>query len=468
MSDRPKDHPSDDPGPLDVELGDLPPLDDGELEPATADELVTLIGVEEIEDDGAIGLEEFSTDAFAEELGDFEEAAQADDVDGVDAFASEAELDEEEGWADVGDPSAPLDDPWFDEEDGGDELEDDGGAEGPIGEADDAFQDEDQEPDAQYLGPVRGRITGVAVVDGALLAAGDGLYRAGADGLLHRYDSEDEIDAVSVYAAGAAVFLGTERRGLLRAEGFDRAPTPFGVWLDPRCQTGRGLSGAFTVFGERLEDRLRLTGITGERELLASEDGGNTWRGPLTERPCLAAAPWEGEASVLALVDEEGGPSLLRSDGQWAWRRVEAPCPIKSADRAAKISIAAAGGVIAVGSDRLGAPLYVSLDRGGRFAEILAVTGVTAIAVDAHEPGWIAAATWDPEEGTGAVRVSRDGGKTWRTAFETGRADEREEPVYRPGRVTWLAVVGDSCRRLVAVTGEGAYSAPLPGDAAKH
>jgi hypothetical protein len=121
-----------------------------------------------------------------------------------------------------------------------------------------------------------------------------------------------------------------------------------------------------------------------------------------------------------------------------------------------------------VGSDRPGAPLHVSIDRGGSFAAIPAVTGVTAIAVDAHEPGWIAAATWDHEAGTGAVRVSRDGGKTWRTAFETGSAEEREEPVYRPGRVTWLAVVGETCRRLIAVTGEGAYSAPLPDGAAAH
>jgi len=468
MSDHPKDRPSDDPDPPDLELGELPPLDDGGLEPDTADELVDLIGVEETEDDGATGLEDFSVDAFVEELGDFEEAARADDIDGVDAFASEAELDEEEGWADVGDPAVPLDDPWFDEEDDGDGLEDDGGAEGPIEGAEEALRDEEQEPDAQYLGPARGRVAGVAIVDGALLAAGDGLYRIGADGLLHRYDSEDEIDAVSVYAAGTAVFLGTERRGLLRAAGFERAPTPFGVWIDPRCPTERVLPDALMIFGERLEDRLRLIGVTGAGELLASEDGGSTWRGPLAERPCLAVAPWEDDASVLALVDEEGGPALLRSDERWTWRLLEAPCPIGSADRTAKISIAAAGGVIAVGSDRRGAPLYVSLDRGGRFAEIRAVTGVTAIAVDAHEPGWIAAATWDPDKGTGAVRVSRDGGKNWRTAFETGRAEEREEPVYRPGRVSWLAVVGDVSRRLVAVTGEGAYSAPLPYDAAAH
>jgi len=468
MSGDDKDRPSDDPDPPDLELGDLPPLDDGDVEPPSPDELGDLVGADDLDDDGAIGFDDVSAEAFARELFDFEDSPQGDDIDRVDEFTSDEELDEaDEGWAN-GEVGEPLDDSWFDDDPGAEPLDDDGGAEGPIAEPDDMVGDADEGPEVQYLGPVRGRVAGVAVVDGALLAVGDGLYRVGADGLLHRYDVEDEIDAVSVYAAGSAILIGTERRGLLRAEGFDPSLAPLGVWLDARRAAERGLPGAFAVFGQRLEGRLWLAGLTGEGELLASDDEGRTWRGPLDEGRCLAIAPWEGEASILAIVDAEEGPALHQWDGRGGGRRPFSGCQLAASDRASKISIAAAGGVIAVGSDRPGAPLRVSMDRGESFSEVTAVTGVTAIAVDAHEPGWIAAATCDPDEGVGAVRVSRDGGKTWRTAFTTGRAEEREEPVYRPGRVVSLTVVGDDVRLLCAATGEGVYSAPLPGVAAAH
>jgi hypothetical protein len=469
MSDREKDPPPDDLDPPDLELEQLPPIDDGDIEPPCLDDLGVIVGADETDDDGATGLDDLSADGFAQELGEFEGSAWADEIEGAAAFTSDAEFDEEdEGWAEGGEAAAPLDDPWFDDDLDAEAAEDDGGAEGPIAEPDDALGEAGEDPEVLYLGPVRGHVTGIAVVVGALLAVGDGLYRVGADGLLHRYDAEDEIDAVSVCTAGATVFVGTEQRGLLRAEGFDCAPAPFGVWLDARRGVERELSGQFAVFGQRLEERFRLVGLTGEGELLASDDEGHTWRGPLAEQRCLAIAQWEGEASIVALVDDEEGPALLLWDGASAWRRLCAQCPVDVADRAAKVSIAAAGGVIVVGSDRPGVPLRVSMDRGESFSEVAAVTGVTAIAVDAHEPGWIAAATFDPDEGVGAVRVSRDGGKTWRTTFTTGRAEEREEPVRRPGRVTFLAVVGDDVRLLCAATGEGVYSAPLPGGAASH
>jgi hypothetical protein len=465
MSDRDKDRPSEDPDPPPLPLDDLPPLDDGDLEPPALEAIEELVGADDGADDGALGLDDLSADELTRELADFEDAAGVEEVDDVGAFASDEVFEEgSEGWADAEEPAAPMDDPWFVDDLDAESFDDDGGAEGPVAEPDDPFWDADEGSEVQYLGPVRGWVAGIAVVDGALLAAGDGLYRVGADGLLHRYDAENEIDAVSVCAAGAAILLGTERLGLLRAEGFGRAVEPFGIWLDARCAAERRLPGPLAVFGAGAV----LAGLTGDGELIASDDEGRTWRGPLAERRCLAAATWEGETAILALVDGEEGPALLAGDGRAKWWRPGAPCPIGASDRSAKISIAAAGGVIAIGSDRPGAPLSVSMDHGESFSEVAAVTGITAIAVDAREPGWIAAATWDPAEGVGAVRVSLDGGKTWRTAFATGRAEEREDPSFRPGRVTSLAVAGDDVRLLYAVTGEGVYSAPLPEGAAAH
>jgi hypothetical protein len=468
MSDRPKDRPSEEPFPLELDLGELPPLDDGDLEPDAAAETAGAVGAEDPEDDGALGLEDPAADLFADALAEFEEAV-AEEGGGEDGGApiSADEIEEEEGWAEGAEPAAPLDDPWFDEHDEGDGTEEDDGAEGPVGGAEDAQPDDLPETDAAYLGPVRGRAVAVAVVGGALLAVGDGLYRVGADGLLHRFDTGEDLDAVSVLAVGGRALVGTERQGLLRLDGIDGAPGPCGVRLGSGRANERALSGAFVVVGAVAEHGAPLLALAEDGELLASDDGGETWRSALPGRRCLAATPWEGDAAILALVDGEGGPALLRGDERGEWRCLAGGCPLTSADRAAGFSIVAAGGVIGLGSDRAGAPLFVSIDGGARFAELRSVTGVTALAVDAHEPGWIAAATWSPVAGTGTVRASRDGGKSWRVAFTTGGAEEREEPVSRPGRVSRLAVIGGvGGRRLVAVTAEGVYAFQLEDRAA--
>lgn len=469
MSGREKDRPPDDTDPPDLELEELPPLDDGDVEPPSLDDLGDLVGTSDGDDDGAIGACDSSLEAFDGELDAFEDPAAPDEAEGAGEIASGEAFDEEdEGWAEGGEAAAPLDDAWFDDDLDAEAIDDDGGAEGPIEDPDGALGEDEEGNEAQYLGPVRGRVSSVAFVDGALLAAGDGLYRVGADGLLHRFDAEVEIDAVSVCTAGAAVFLGTERRGLMRTEGFGGAVEPGGTWFDARCSSERALPGPLALFALRLEEGVVLAALTARGELLASDDGGGTWRGPLTRRRCLAAAAWEAEASILALVEDADGPVLVSTCARGGTQRACAGRPIDAARRASKISLAAAGSLIAVGSDLPGAPLRVSMDRGESFSDAAAVAGVTALATDAREPGWIAAATWDPGAGVGAIRVSRDGGKAWRTAFTTGRAEEREEPVYRPGRVTFLKALGDDVRLLVAATGEGVYSAPLPAGTAEH
>ncbi len=493
--------PEDDDTPPAPELDALPPIDGGDPEPALDDRAFGVEPDDEASSALAAGAEDDDLDevrlrAFAEELDDFEPPfpggdEPADEIgrEGLDA------LDEEVEWGDDDGPAAPLDDTWFENEPDPGALDDDG-AEGLLAPEEEHLPEPPPEPDlgpdedlaadggadaegddvgapgeleARYLGPARGLVTGVAFVDGAPLAAGDGLYRLGADGLLHRYDAEEEIGAIAIAAAGDDVFIGTAQRGLLRARGFGGALAPLGVPRSLRGQDdARDGTIAFRLFALLRGGGVRLVGLTGGGRLLSSDDGGASWSGLAEGTRCTAACPVEGEDGLLALAVEAGGAFLLALHGDGQPARIALPDAFAAAALESPINLAAGGGVVALAVDRPGTPLLVSIDRGARFSEIRAVVGVTALAVDPREPGWIAAAQYRGNSDLGTIRTSRDGGATWRTAFTVGRAEEREERDRGRGRVASLAVVGEDARLLVAVAGDGVYTAPLPGRRAPH
>jgi hypothetical protein len=458
--------------PIAPEIDALPPLDGGDSDLAVDEQVISLEGGADDGDesgsesrrDDAPSEEELR--AFCEELGDFEEAI-GDGGDGaVLDPGDDLSLEEDDAWGgDDGPP--PLDGAWFDDEPDPGSPEEDGGDEGPLVEDEVELPEKPPDLEARYLGPVRGRVFGLAFVDGAPLAVGDGLYRLGADGLLHRYDAEDELAALTAAAAGDDVFLGTERRGLLRAKGFGQKLVPFNGWCASSRGASSGISVSFRAFAMATGGGTRLVGLTGEGHLFASDDLGRSWRGPIVDRRCTAAVPVEGEEALLAFAAHGDEVALLEISFDGSARRIPLPPKVAAAALGARVFVAAGGGVVAVAVDAPDSPLYTSIDRGARFAEIPAVTGVTAIAVDAHEPGWIAAAVHHPSKGASGVLTSCDGGATWRTAFALGRAEEREEPSEAGERVTALSVA-DGGALLAAITGDGVYTAKLPDRRAAH
>jgi hypothetical protein len=511
MTDRPQRPKADDGEPLADGIGELPPIDGGDPDAAPeADEpLEEPAGAADdgaAWDDPADGFSEEQLRAFSEELGDFEEAGAPDPGDEDELAPLDLDgFDEQEEWPDGADDPSALDDDWFDDGPEVEEAVDDGGADGPVGDdgedalgalagageqAFDEGEEEDEEAeerelleaaaemsadagdaadawgggdlDVQYLGPVRGAVAGAAIVSGAALAAGDGLYRLGADGLLHRYDDEEEeLGALTIAAVDEAVFIGTGERGVLRAVGFGRSLVQVEI-------PSAGEPFSCRVFAQRTSAGVRLVALTGGGRLFASDDLGRSFRGPLLEHRCLAALPVEGEESLLALVARGGEAELLESADLESWSRIALPEPVAALALDAPVSIAAGGGVLAIALDCPSPPLFTSIDKGASFNEIAAVKDVTALAVDGREPGWIAAATYRLEEDVGIVRTSRDAGATWRTAFVTGLAEEREEPCAERGRVVSLSVEGEDTRLLVAVAGDGVYTAELPERGVSH
>lgn len=476
-------------------IGELPPIDGGDPDGETSpghDPWLPELPDGGAADDPADDLTERQLRAFAEDLADFEEPAGDDPEDGAATEPCDpGSFEESRPWSTAEEEPPALDDDWFDDGADGPTADDpadaldapetaagsdpgDGDEEEARGllDAEAAAFDADGSDDgwlrgdleSEYLGPARGRVLCAAFVSGALVAAGDGVYRLGADGLLHRCDEEeDEIGSIGVAVIGGAAFLGTAERGILRVHDLGRRLVPVGL------PEAAGAPGPCRVVAqEGATGGGRLLALTGAGRLFASGDLGGSFGGPLLPERCLAVVAAGAGEAVVALVERGARAELLESRDLEKWSRIALPEPVAAIALKAPLSIAAGGGLLAIAAGVDGAGLFVSMDGGATFSRIPGLERVTALAVDPREPGWMAAATYRPWERVGEVRTSRDAGATWRTAFFTGLAGEREEACEDAGRVLSLRVEGEDGGVLVAVAGDGVYTARLPGRGSPH
>jgi hypothetical protein len=459
---------------------------------------------------------------IGDQLAHLEQDSWVDDGDEGERVELDVEVEEEEtAWSDEGaDDVLALDDAWF-VGPGDEAMVDDGGEEGPVDDEitsidsstwddlGDDVEEEESEPveevmdrlgiafpeaereererssgprvdrgvalERQFLGPIDGLVEAVAVSGGAVVGAGDGLFVLGADGMLHRAAERLSGQGNSICVHGDHTFVGTDTAGALRFGVRGQEATPINswnaVWLGERQLDGR-VTTSIRLAGQPVDDGFRLLGLTGEGQLFASLDLGRTWVGPLSAGKCLSVVAVDGTEEAVALIGGPGAdPSLVVSADLQQWREIPTPPALSAAARTGEVRLAASELTILAAVEDRTAPLLCSLDRGQSWGEISALTGVTALAVDPGDPGWIAAATHDPDRDLGLVRISEDGGKIWRTAAITGRERSRRGrsgSTEIHGMVTCLIVDVGRTRRLFAVTGEGVHQIALARGGLTH
>jgi hypothetical protein len=511
---------------LGIVVDDLPPLDGDAVDEADPEVLAGYLS--ELEESESFLAEQDEPrspgdeDEIRSELAHLEQESWADDGAEADKVEFELEVEEEEtGWSDAGaDEVLDLHDDWFVGQ-SDESMVDDGGEEGPVDDEiasidasswddlGDDIEEDDLEPveevmdrlgiafpeaereererssvprvdrgvvlDRQFLGPIDGLVEAVAVSGGAVIAVGDGVFVLGADGMLHRAPDRLSGQGNSICVHGEFTLVGTDTAGAFRLGSRDRQATAINswnaVWVGEKQLAGR-VTTSIRVSGQPIDDGFRLLGLTGEGQLFASLDLGRTWVGPLSAGKCISVVPLEGAKEVVALIaGAKTPPSLVVSADLRQWREIPTPPALGAAARAGTVRLAASEQTILAAAEDPTAPLLCSLDRGESWSEISTLGGVTALAVDPGDPGWIAAATHDPDRDLGLVRVSQDGGKIWRTAAITGRERSRRgrgAAAEVHGMVTLLLVDVGRHRRLFAVAGEGVHQIVLASGGLSH
>ncbi len=476
-----------------------------------------------VEDDGRLASED---DLFADLI---EYVASTDSTERPDEELQDGgyDLDDlDEGWVeeDGGSPEQGADDSeWF----SGDELEeftdDDHGAEGPVEKEEFDFNhdplehhderederigidevlgrlglelpdvsSEELEPlvevaagvllDTIYLGPSDTPIEAVAMCKLGPLAGADGLYTLGADGQLHRGPlpaSGENFQVESLSCVGDDIFVGTKSSGAFRTRARSAAWTAINDWftggLADDVSSSESIGAGLTVFATQTGSHIRLFGLTAAGQLFASDDRGRSFHGPLTRQRCLAATVVEGTSAVLALVGSRDAPQLLRADFNLAFEPVAVAAELTGPPDT-EYKLCACQETYLLVRDLSTAPLLCSVDAGRTWFEASQIHGPTAVAIDPDNPTWLAAAVRERKRDLGLVRISEDGGHTWKTALVTGRDLEEDEvgpPVplsaTRDGTVLSLCIHSDTKRRLLCGTRSGVYQANFVLERASH
>jgi hypothetical protein len=289
----------------------------------------------------------------------------------------------------------------------------------------------------------------IAVHGGAPVAAGDGLYVTGADGMLHAVRERLPGFACSVCLVEGAILVGTGSAGAWRFDHPSARPAAINGWSAAGLgsDAGSGVSTSLEVFAGRSADA-PLFGLTGE--------------GQLTDGPCLAATAEEDAGGLVALVERSREVCLVRGvPGRFG---VDAITDRETASllRAGAPRLATAGDtVVVLPAVPDAVPLLWSGGEG--FVRLPAAAGATALALDGEDPSWIAAAFLDSERGHAEVRVSDDGGRSFQAALEIGPGSGSGPPA-----VTALAVDAGTTTRLYAVTGRGVYRITLRRRTREH
>lgn len=332
-----------------------------------------------------------------------------------------------------------------------------------------------------YLGPPGTPIAAVTTCKLGPLAGGDGLYTLGADGLLHRGPlptSGENLRVGSLACVDDDIFVGTQSSGAFRTRPRATAWTAINDWftggLADDMSASESIGAGLTVFAAKMGSHVRLFGLTAAGELFASDDRGRSFHGPLTPQRCLAAAVVEGTSAVLALVGAPEAPQLMRADFNLTFEPVCVTADLTGpADTA--YALCACQDTYLLARDSATAPLLCSVDAGRTWFEASQIHGPTALAIDPDNPTWLAAGLRDRRRDLGMVRVSDDGGHTWKTALVTGRDLEEDDlgpPTgglpMRDGTVLSICIRSDTKRRLLCGTRNGVYQANFALERASH
>lgn len=316
------------------------------------------------------------------------------------------------------------------------------------------------ELDVFYIGPTNGELQAVLFQDGVPVGVGDTVYLSGADQMLYAITSMDlsDISATSLTGKKGALFIGTATQGAYRVADRCRTYSSINSWFTEGLKSDDSVqintcSTSFNVTGQETEDGFRLLGWTGEGQLYASFDDGETWTGPLLKgRSCGAVKASRcggNQVLVLASSKTEVGVLLLSHDLE-QFIPLALPSRLKKHLTPSNAVFDVASDVMAVGIDIPGVPLYISSDAGESWKAIKAVTDVTALVIDPDEPNWIAVAL-AKRDGTSAVVISEDRGRTWKRVFTR---DPRRD---KSCRITALSLNNRGALSLIALTEGGAY-----------
>ncbi|MCP4606962.1 MAG: hypothetical protein GY847_41700 [Proteobacteria bacterium] len=506
----------------------LPPLDHDEIEEADPEELASFLTT--TDEEGALLLydeEQPFDDKFnaADSVISPIESSWMEDSGEPAGIEIDTEIEEEQQkWTEGDDVEAVnLEKNWFIDDDEKEVLPEDDGAEEPIEEEtpeldvdrklwDDledekAFSEEEEEIldamerlgidlpdyeldavaevspalllDKQFLGPKEGDVTAAAFSGGSPIAVGDGLFVLGADSMLHPVVGSQGLMATSISVCGETIFFGTESRGALFTKDRAQSLTQINSWYthdlihDERASF-KGISSQFEIFGQELSSGYRLIGRTGSGQIFTSLDNGHSWQGPLIQGHCLAICPVCGREELVAMVDSASqGVCLHRNKDHDVWERLNFPDIIAQAASKNRISLSAVAETVVVAVDDPSIPMYCSLDDGQTWLSVEGLKGVTAVALDPDDPGWIAAATYNPVQNLGVVRLSDDGGQNWRVALTIESPNEDDELASTQNtqnecRILDLVVHTGRMRQVLAATSRGVHLITLARPGVSH
>ena len=328
-----------------------------------------------------------------------------------------------------------------------------------IEEGPHSLSDDRDEVEAFYIGPSNGELKAVIFQDGVPVGVGDTLYLSGADQMLYAITSMElsDISATSLTGKKGALFIGSATQGAFRVVDRCRSYSPINSWLTAGLNRDESVrintcSTSFNVAGQETDYGFRLLGWTGEGQLYASLDDGETWTGPLLRgRSCESIKASRRGNRVLVLASSKTEVGVLLSSYDLArFVPLQLPKRLMKHLTPSNAVFDVASDVMAVGVDLPGVPLFISSDAGMTWNILDAITGVTSLVIDPDEPSWMAVAIAE-RDGTSAVSISEDKGKTWRRVFTRDpRKDQR-------CRIIALSLNNRGAPSLIALTEGGAY-----------
>lgn len=346
--------------------------------------------------------------------------------------------------------------------------------------------------DKQFLGPEDGGVVDVCFSASTPIAVGEGLFIIGADGLFHGIRGShwlEKVLATSVCAFEEKIFIGTQSEGAFITEDQGRTLTPINKWYTGGLAAAKGaalerFSTAISLTGQQIDRGYRLYGRAGAGQLFASDDFGQSWRGPLIRGRCRAMACVFGARDFIAVVEApDARGSIMRYDGSSAWEKWSIPENLEQMLLRGSLSMAAHGTTVLVGVDEPSYPLYETRDMGKNWHTIASLKGVSALAVDPDEPSCVVAATHDTEEGASTVHFSEDGGHTWQAValltdessapLDGGPSSREGQPngevqAVRSEPVRAMSVDLGKERRVLAVKGERVFVVTLARPGVAH